>query len=87
MDFCTRQLNVDLLAASETSVVQRLTVQVWDTAGQEQFHSLTATYYRKVCAHSPLSRLHSALRLLEPPFTLLLAPARVGFALCRRAAL
>ena len=47
MDFCTRQLNVDLLAASETSVVQRLTVQVWDTAGQEQFHSLTATYYRK----------------------------------------
>ncbi len=28
-------------------MVQRLTVQVWDTAGQEQFHSLTATYYRK----------------------------------------
>ena len=27
--------------------MQRLTVQVWDTAGQEQFHSLTATYYRK----------------------------------------
>jgi len=27
--------------------VQRLTVQVWDTAGQEQFHSLTSTYYRK----------------------------------------
>lgn len=45
--FCTRQLSVDLLHASETSVVQRLTVQVWDTAGQEQFHSLTATYYRK----------------------------------------
>ena len=38
MDFCTRQLNVDLLTASENSVVQRLTVQVWDTAGQEQFH-------------------------------------------------
>ena len=47
MDFCTRQLSVDVLQASETSVVQRLTVQVWDTAGQEQFHSLTATYYRK----------------------------------------
>lgn len=47
MDFCTRQLAVDILQASETSVVQRLTVQVWDTAGQEQFHSLTATYYRK----------------------------------------
>ena len=27
--------------------MQRLTVQVWDTAGQEQFHSLTSTYYRK----------------------------------------
>ena len=38
MDFCTRQLSVDLLTASENSVVQRLTVQVWDTAGQEQFH-------------------------------------------------
>ena len=47
MDFCTRQLTVDLLSASESSVVQRLTCQVWDTAGQEQFHSLTATYYRK----------------------------------------
>ena len=47
MDFCTRQLSVDTLSASENSVVQRLTVQVWDTAGQEQFHSLTATYYRK----------------------------------------
>jgi len=47
MDFCTRQLSVDLLTASENSVVQRLTVQVWDTAGQEQFHSLTASYYRK----------------------------------------
>jgi small GTP-binding protein len=47
MDFCARQLAVDLLQASESSVVQRLTVQVWDTAGQEQFHSLTATYYRK----------------------------------------
>ncbi|KAL1496731.1 hypothetical protein AB1Y20_014324 [Prymnesium parvum] len=46
-DFATRQLNVDVLNASETSVVQRLTVQVWDTAGQEQFQSLTATYYRK----------------------------------------
>ena len=31
MDFCTRQLSVDLLTASENSVVQRLTVQVWDT--------------------------------------------------------
>ena len=48
MDFCTRQLAVDVLQAeSENSIVQRLTVQVWDTAGQEQFHSLTATYYRK----------------------------------------
>jgi len=47
MDFCTRQLAVDVLSASENSIVQRLTVQVWDTAGQEQFHSLTATYYRK----------------------------------------
>lgn len=47
MDFCTRQLAVDVMQASEGSVVQRLTVQVWDTAGQEQFHSLTATYYRK----------------------------------------
>jgi len=47
MDFCTRQLAVDVLQASESSLVQRLTVQVWDTAGQEQFHSLTATYYRK----------------------------------------
>jgi small GTP-binding protein len=35
------------LQASESSVVQQLTVQVWDTAGQEQFHSLTSTYYRK----------------------------------------
>jgi small GTP-binding protein len=47
MDFCARQLNVDVLSASENSVVQRLTVQVWDTAGQEQYHSITATYYRK----------------------------------------
>jgi len=47
MDFGTRQLSVDTLTASETSVVQRLTVQVWDTAGQEQFQSLTSTYYRK----------------------------------------
>uniref|UniRef100_A0A7S3AFE2 Uncharacterized protein n=1 Tax=Haptolina ericina TaxID=156174 RepID=A0A7S3AFE2_9EUKA len=47
MDFCTRQLNVNTLQASESSVVQQLTVQVWDTAGQEQFHSLTSTYYRK----------------------------------------
>ena len=31
MDFCTRQLAVDVLSASENSVVQRLTVQVWDT--------------------------------------------------------
>jgi len=47
MDFGTRQLSVDVLQASESSVVQRLTVQVWDTAGQEQFQSLTSTYYRK----------------------------------------
>ena len=48
MDFCTRQLVVDLLSSkNEGSTVQRLTVQVWDTAGQEQFQSLTATYYRK----------------------------------------
>jgi len=47
MDFCTRNLNVDVLQASESSVVQKLTVQVWDTAGQEQFQSLTSTYYRK----------------------------------------
>jgi len=47
MDFCTRQLSVDLLSASESSVVQRLTVQVWDTAGQEQYGALVATYYRK----------------------------------------
>ena len=47
MDFCTRQLAVDVLSSTATSTVQRLTVQVWDTAGQEQFHSLTATYYRK----------------------------------------
>ena len=47
MDFCTRQLAVDVLHSEASSTVQRLTVQVWDTAGQEQFHSLTATYYRK----------------------------------------
>ena len=47
MDFLTRQLGVDVLHSSESSVVQQLTVQCWDTAGQEQFHSLTATYYRK----------------------------------------
>jgi len=47
MDFCTRQLAVDVLSSDAQSTVQRLTVQVWDTAGQEQFHSLTATYYRK----------------------------------------
>jgi len=47
MDFCTRQLAVDVMKAAEDSVVQRLTVQVWDTAGQEQFRSLTSTYYRK----------------------------------------
>ena len=47
MDFCTRQLAVDVLSSTAMSTVQRLTVQVWDTAGQEQFHSLTATYYRK----------------------------------------
>jgi len=47
MDFCTRQLAVDVMHSEASSTVQRLTVQVWDTAGQEQFHSLTATYYRK----------------------------------------
>lgn len=47
MDFCSRQLVVDVLQSEATSTVQRLTVQVWDTAGQEQFHSLTSTYYRK----------------------------------------
>lgn len=47
MDFATRQISVDVMQASEQSVVQRLTMQVWDTAGQEQFHSLTSTYYRK----------------------------------------
>jgi len=47
MDFCTRQLAVDTMQGSESSVVQQLTVQVWDTAGQEQFRSLAATYYRK----------------------------------------
>ncbi len=47
MDFCTRQLAVDVIKSDVSSTVQRLTVQVWDTAGQEQFHSLTATYYRK----------------------------------------
>ena len=47
MDFATRQISVDVMQASEQSVVQRLTMQVWDTAGQEQFHSLTSTYYRR----------------------------------------
>jgi len=47
MDFCTRQLAINSLNTAESSTVQRLTVQVWDTAGQEQYQSLTATYYRK----------------------------------------
>jgi len=47
MDFCTRQIAVNSLSTAETSTVQRLTCQVWDTAGQEQYQSLTATYYRK----------------------------------------
>jgi len=47
MDFATRVLPVDALQAGESSVVQHLTVQVWDTAGQEQFQSLAASYYRK----------------------------------------
>ena len=47
MDFCSRQLQIDALHASENMVVQNLTVQVWDTAGQEQFRSLSTTYYRK----------------------------------------
>jgi len=47
MDFCTRQLAINSLNTAETSTVQRLTCQVWDTAGQEQYQSLTATYYRK----------------------------------------
>jgi len=47
MDFATRVLSVDALQAGESSVVQHLTVQVWDTAGQEQFQSLAASYYRK----------------------------------------
>jgi len=47
MDFSTRQLAVDTMQGLETSIVQQLTVQVWDTAGQEQFRSLAATYYRR----------------------------------------
>jgi len=47
MDFSTRQLAVDTMNGTETSLVQQLTVQVWDTAGQEQFRSLAATYYRR----------------------------------------
>lgn len=47
MDYCTRQLSIDVMNGTELSVVQNLTVQVWDTAGQEQFRSLAATYYRK----------------------------------------
>jgi len=47
MDFCMRQLSVDMMQGSESSVVAQLTVQVWDTAGQEQFRSLAATYYRR----------------------------------------
>jgi small GTP-binding protein len=48
MDFCSRQLKIDAaLTAGQDMVVQNLTVQVWDTAGQEQFRSLSTTYYRK----------------------------------------
>eukprot|EP00308_Calcidiscus_leptoporus_P025213 CAMPEP_0119393098 /NCGR_PEP_ID=MMETSP1334-20130426/124115_1 /TAXON_ID=127549 /ORGANISM="Calcidiscus leptoporus, Strain RCC1130" /LENGTH=323 /DNA_ID=CAMNT_0007416093 /DNA_START=45 /DNA_END=1017 /DNA_ORIENTATION=- len=47
MDFSTRQLSVDMMHGSESSIVQQLTVQVWDTAGQELFRSLAATYYRR----------------------------------------
>ena len=46
MDFLTRQLGVDVLHSSESSVVQQLTVQCWDTAGQESFRSITRSYYR-----------------------------------------
>ena len=45
VDFATKQLKIPM-----NSELYNIKLQLWDTAGQEKFRSITQTYYRNCCA-------------------------------------
>jgi small GTP-binding protein len=45
VDFATKQLKIPL-----NGHLYNIKLQLWDTAGQEKFRSITQTYYRNCCA-------------------------------------